>query len=123
MCVQKVVNHGDTSCSILALGCSVEGYAEVWVCSPSHQVVEQLYVSPCSDTIEVLQRVILMVMESAIEATVSPVLICAINVRAMVEQPKEAFPIMRKVSGSYISRLKPTKLLGPLTGEVCAPLL
>jgi hypothetical protein len=45
-----------------------------------------------------------MAVEPAIEVTVLPVLIGTVNVRAMVEQPEQAFSIMRKVSASHVSR-------------------
>jgi hypothetical protein len=44
-----------------------------------------------------------MAVKSTIEFTVLPVLICKINIGAVIEQPGQAFPIMRKVSARYVS--------------------
>jgi hypothetical protein len=72
----------------------MERYAELRVCSPRDKVIEQLYVSPRCDTIENLQREVMMAVQYSKIVAVLPILICTVDVRAMVKQPIQGLPFM-----------------------------
>lgn len=72
----------------------MERYAELRVCSPRDNVIEQLYVSPRCNTIENFQRVVMMAVQYSLEVTVLAILICTVDVRAIIKQPIQGLPVM-----------------------------
>ena len=105
MLIEEMVDHGDGFLGIATLARAVEGYAALRVCTAGYEVVEQLYIGRRGNEIQDLEGVVACGIDSAHRIFIASGFVCAIGVRAVVDQPVKGFPVVCKMPGDVLGHL------------------